>query len=449
MSEQTIHLDYLLEQLTKTFKQNELNLISDVIKTNRIDSVGNTISWFDLATKHQIRCELNTKKQRRTAANDVWRKFCRIMNKNNSNLETVKQTFNSQGELLYETKKKTPSELQEDKNGFTIEKITTNPYGGEFVTYKKDRTNLTVEQIENTVNKLFEDFKDLNKNIFEDIININSEPNNKIALVNLFDAHLDKIPIKDTCKEDSSLERNIQVYKNTIQKIKQELLKIENLNYIIYPVGNDLFHTNTFGLPSTKKGIALEYYGSQEEAYYTICNLVTETIIELSKISPVFVVMIKGNHDEDKITTLGFWLKKYFENYAFFKSLSSHLVEVDSTRNQRKYIQFGKNLIGFAHGDKEKYKIDQLPIFMAQEAPKLWGNTIYRKMFLGDLHHGFEYKFLKSKDQPGVEIEFLRSVGTTDTWHEDFGWIGIPKTAYIQIFDSEEGEYNRIKINIK
>jgi hypothetical protein len=449
MSEQTIHLDYLLEQLTKTFKQNELNLISDVIKTNRIDNTGNTISWFDLATKHQIRCELNTKKQRRTAANDVWRKFCRIMNKNNSNLEIVKQTFNSQGELLYETKKRTPSELQEDKNGFTIEKITTNPYGGEFVTYKKDRTNLTVEQIENTVNKLFEDFKDLNKNNFEYIVNTNNEPNNKIALVNLFDAHLDKIPIKDTCKEDSSLERNIQVYKNTIQKIKQELLKIENLNYIIYPVGNDLFHTNTFGLPSTKKGTALEYYGSQEEAYYTICNLVTETIIELSKISPVFVVMIKGNHDEDKITTLGFWLKKYFENYAFFKSLSSHLVEVDSTRNQRKYIQFGKNLIGFAHGDKEKSKIDQLPIFMAQEAPKLWGNTIYRKMFLGDLHHGFEYKFLKSKDQPGVEIEFLRSVGTTDTWHEDFGWIGIPKTAYIQIFDSEEGEYNRIKINIK
>jgi len=54
-------------------------------------------------------------------------------------------------------------------------------------------------------------------------------------------------------------------------------------------------------------------------------------------------------------------------------------------------------------------------------------------MYLGDLHHGFEYQFLKAKDMPGVEVEYLRTVGTTDSWHEDFGWIGIPKTAYLQV----------------
>lgn len=449
MLEQSIQLNYLLDQLIKIFKQNELNLISDVIKNNRLDSVGNPVTWFDLATKHQIRCELNTKKQRATAANDIWRKFCRIVSKSNSNLEVVKQTFNSQGELLYETKKKTPSDLQENKDGFTIEKITTNPYGGEYVTYKKDNNIFCSQQLEKTVNRLFENFSNLNNNKKTLFFNIAPKPSDKIALVNLYDAHLDKIPIKDTCNKTSTLEKNIEVYKKTIQRIKQELLNISNLNYIIYPVGNDLFHTNTFGLPSTKKGTFLEYYGSQEGAYYTICNLITETIVNLSEVAPIFVIMMKGNHDEDKITTLGFWLKKYFDNYKYFKPEDYFDVIVEFTRTQRKYIQFGKNLIGFAHGDKEKHKINQLPILMAQEQPKMWSDTIYRKMFLGDLHHGFEYKFLKSKDQPGVEIEFLRSVGTTDTWHEDFGWIGVPKTAYIQIFDSEEGEYNRIKINIK
>lgn len=438
--------------MDKFFKPNELNLIKDVLTNNRITPEGLVVSWYDMAIKHSIRCELNTKKQRATAANDIWRKFIRIINRNNQDLQTVKQTLNSQGEILFETKKRLPLDTQENKEGFEIVKITTNPYGGEYVTYNKSDNKLSTQQIENCINKLFTNFTNLpvQKSILsenEELISHNTK--DKIALVNLFDAHLDKIPIQDTCDETSTLEKNIKIYKNTIQKIKQELKNIQNLSYIIYPIGNDLFHTNAFDIPSTKKGTKIEYYGSQEEAYYTICSLVTDTILELSEISNVYVIMIKGNHDEDKITTLGFWLKKYFSNLYNINPNVKNTIEVDNSRLQRKYLQFGKNLIGFAHGDKEKYKIAQLPVFMAQEAPKIWGDTLYRKMYLGDLHHGFEYQFLKSKDQPGVEVEFLRSVGTTDTWHKDFGWIGIPKTAYIQIFDKENGEYNRIKINIK
>ena len=150
--------------------------------------------------------------------------------------------------------------------------------------------------------------------------------------------------------------------------------------------------------------------------------------------------MVKGNHDEDKITVLGYWLERIFKGTN---------VKINFLRKQRKYIKFGDNLLGFAHGDKEKSKIAQLPLIMATEAKELWGQTTHRKMYLGDLHHGFEYQFLKAKDMPGVEVEYLRSVGTTDTWHEDFGWIGVPKTAYLQIFDEKEGELIRQKFNIK
>lgn len=411
------------------FKENELNLIEEVKN-------GRNLTWTALALKYDIDPE-KTIEKRTKKANDIWRKYKRL----NPDLTTTRETYVN-GKLHIQEKKLVPLTMDLPKEGMSIEKITTNAYGGQWITYKNQNQdeNLDYEKI---FSKLLDEIKK-SKELPKKAIVINNS--GRCAVVNLYDAHLDKIPLKSTCGTESTINKNIDIFNNTIDKIITTLESIEKLNQIILPIGNDLFHTNGFN-SQTKKGTQIEYLTSPEDAYYKICEVITQVIIKLSKIAPIKVIMVKGNHDEDKITTLGYWLDKFFELYNVTQS--NHFVSVDMERKQRKYITFGKNLIGFAHGDKEKNKIAQMPLIMAQENASNWGYTKFRKFYLGDLHHGFEYQFLKAKDYAGVEVEYLRSVGTTDTWHEDFGYIGIPKTAYVQILDSEEGEIIRYKYNIK
>lgn len=438
-----------MKSIQKFFNTSEWDLINLVLETGRKSENGTTIKWITLAKKFNIKPEGNSK-QRRTASNDIWRRFLKHIQKHNLDLVTVKQTLNGSGEVLFETRKVLPEVQNYSTEGLIIDKVTTNPHGGEWITYKKPNSYLENKDIlEPTFDKLFEKYQNFSfenedftfrKALIgedtESYFGIKVGP--RIAVLNLYDAHLDKLPIKSTCGVETTLEDNLNVFRNTIDKIIPHIIA-NQVERIIFPVGNDLFHTNGFN-SQTKKGTQIEYYGSPEDAYYAICDVISETILKLSRVADVEVIMIKGNHDEDKVTTLGFWLNRMFYNTN---------VSVDFLRRQRKYIQYGENLLGFAHGDKEKSKIAQLPLIMAQEAKTMWGNTTYRKMFLGDLHHGFEYQFLKAKDMPGVEVEYLRSVGTTDTWHEDFGWVGVPKTAYLQIIDKEDGECSRMKFPIK
>lgn len=415
--------------LKTLFKENEWNLI-----TNYVTNPSETTTWLDYAEKFNIKPE-GTNKQRRTAANDIYRRFLKLLERHNQTVESIFQP--------------------ESFEGLEVSRIIVDHKGQQTTTYVRPKGYTGPLDTEKVIDILFQkhtsrilDFNEKKKRAYAYLEKEEkwfggtkgTEPGTKLAIVNLYDAHLDKLPIKSTCGVDSTLEQNIKTFLKTIDQICISMVN-EDIKEVIFPVGNDLFHTNGFN-SQTKKGTQIEYYGSPEESYYAICDAITEAIHRIAVVptGKVKVLMIKGNHDEDKITTLGYWLEKLFKDTN---------VEVDYLRKQRKYIKFGENLIGFAHGDKEKSKIAQLPLLMAQENKVDWGTTTHRKMYLGDLHHGFEYQFLKAKDMPGVEIEYLRSVGTTDTWHEDFGWIGIPKTAYLQIFDAEDGEIIRKKFNIK
>lgn len=260
------------------------------------------------------------------------------------------------------------------------------------------------------------------------------------AILNLYDAHLDKIAIKSSTGVMSTIESNIERYNKAFNLLVSQISTYDP-ELVLFPVGNDLFHTNNFG-SNTKKGTQLEYYTDPYEAYETICEVVVESIDKLSSMfKNVKVVMVFGNHDYDKIHTLSVLLQTLYAN--------NPTIEIIGDRRQRKYIQYGKNLFAFAHGDKEKSKLDKLPLIMATEVPKLWAESKYRKFFCGDLHHGFQYKFHVSQDHPGVTVEFLRSIGCQDTWHVDNGYIGIPKTASSEIWKSDVGRSAYFEVNFE
>lgn len=258
-----------------------------------------------------------------------------------------------------------------------------------------------------------------------------------LCVVNIYDLHLDKINYKGARDTKTSFMKNRAWFENIAKEMIAELQRI-NPEMICLPLGNDLYHTNGMN-NQTKRGTILEYYLDPHDAYAEVTNLILWFVEELAKISHLYIPMIKGNHDEDKIFLLGYWLDHIYKD--------TH-VKVDFTMDQRKYMKFGENLIGFAHGDKEKNKIHHLPLLMATEQAYYWGQTKHRKFFCGDLHHTQTFKFLAEKDYPGVEVCFLRGLSGTDQWHSDNGYIGVPKTGYIHTFDSKRGELRVDKFNL-
>lgn len=104
--------------------------------------------WADLAEKFNINPNQPDRKRRGDSARLMWTNFVRRVTSQGMTLETVKEIYDRNGNLLYETKKKVPSELPDiDYSNFEVEKVTTNPYGGKWVKYKK-QPGFTKEQIE-------------------------------------------------------------------------------------------------------------------------------------------------------------------------------------------------------------------------------------------------------------------------------------------------------------
>ena len=322
-----------------------------------------------------------------------------------------------------------------EANGIPIESVRHYWHKSKRISLfaKTDSEGLNKQQV---FQRLFDSFKDYKIPTFQ---YPKQSLSSKCAIINLYDAHLDKIAIKAETGENITIEDNIFRYNQGFDTLLASVLT-HNPETIIFPVGNDFFHANDFS-GRTKRGTQIQYLASPEEAYALVCGVAVECIAKLAQTgAKVVIPFVKGNHDEDNVTILGFWLKQLFA--------SAENVEFLPGRMQRNYYQYGKNLFGFAHGDKEKSKISDLPLLMAQEQPNKWAKTIYRKFFCGDLHHQFEYKFLSSKDRPGVQVAFLRSVGGSDKWHVDNGWTGIPKTAYAEIWGKDEGELAGFKVNL-
>lgn len=258
------------------------------------------------------------------------------------------------------------------------------------------------------------------------------------GFINLFDAHIDKISLASETDSNSSIIDNVNRFNLAFDQLLTSIA-IAKPEKIIIPVGNDFFNRNS-AANTTKKGTPMDYNTRFEDAFEIGLKLIRTCIDKARQVAPVEIVTIKGNHDEDAVFHLGLHLDLIYED--------TESVNILRTRHQRKYLKYGLNMFGLAHGDKEKQKIDQLPLIMATEAPQLWADTKYRIFFLGDLHHKIEYKFLRVKDYPGVEVKFLRSVGTSDRWHTDHGYIGVPATAEAYLFSKTKGQIANYSINI-
>lgn len=151
----------------------------------------------------------------------------------------------------------------------------------------------------------------------------------------------------------------------------------------------------------------------------------------LDKHKNVEVVCVPGNHDEFiSIATQNHFKSMYREEPRCY---------VHPEPTTRKYVKYGKNLIGVTHGHQTK---DQsLPGIMAAEKPKEWGETTHRRFFRGHQHHDNRVEY------NGCIVEQFRTLAAKDAYASEHGFLSGRDLKAIT-FDEEYGEVARSIVSV-
>jgi hypothetical protein len=228
-------------------------------------------------------------------------------------------------------------------------------------------------------------------------------------------------------REESGDDYDIKIAEAIVNNVFDELLsytRIFPIKKILFPLGNDFFNVNGKA-NTTVRGTPQQEDTRWQKTFRLGRQLAVGLIEKCSKVAPVDVMIIKGNHDEEKTFYLGDSLFSWFHN--------NKDVFIDNRAMGRKYYSYGKNLIGFTHGSEEK--AERISALMPLEVPDLWAKSKYREFHLGDKHHKIE-----SVETNGVVVRTLRSLVAADAWTFDRGFIGSMRAAQSFLWDAEKGQ---------
>lgn len=195
------------------------------------------------------------------------------------------------------------------------------------------------------------------------------------------------------------------------------------------PLGNDLFQVDHMG-NTTTKGTPVDADGRWQKAFRLVLEFLVGELLEAARqVAPrVRVVMVPGNHDQQRTFYLGEALRLYYRDTN---------IHVDNRPPVRKYLLWRKVLIGFTHGHREKAQ--NLGLIMATEVPQLWAQAEWREWQLGHYHARRQYWHMPLVDERGLVVRVLPSLSGTDAWHMEQGFTGSQKGATLLVY-SPRGE---------
>jgi hypothetical protein len=266
----------------------------------------------------------------------------------------------------------------------------------------------------------------------------NIKKGDSIAVINLYDAHIDKLVLIDETNPGGSVDANCFKFEDAFDKLLTQTL-VYGPETIVFPVGNDFFNAND-NRNTTVNGTAQDSNPFWKLSFIKGYEVIRKCIDKASQFAKVEIVMVISNHDADKLFYLGQMLRATYENHPH--------VNVDDTTRSRKYFKYGSNLLGFSHGHKEKNYVSTLPATIMIENKHIMPEVDYIHHFCGDIHHLEKFQLKTSHDLKGCTISFLRALSDTGKWEYEQGYVGGPKTAESFIFKKDKGLAANLQVHI-
>ena len=207
---------------------------------------------------------------------------------------------------------------------------------------------------------------------------------------------------------------------------------------IILPLGNDILHSDTkFG--TTTSGTQLDTDSRYQKNFARVRNLAVRAAERLRDIAPTTVIMVPGNHDTLSVWHLGDSLECFYHD--------TPRITIDNSPCLRKYHQFGKVMLLFAHGDKGK--LQDYPLLMATEKSSTFGATTHREAHVGHLHKTKVITTLSVQEHHGVRVRIIPSLCAPDAWHSEHAFVANQRSAEAFIWHKDEGLIGTAIYNVK
>lgn len=262
--------------------------------------------------------------------------------------------------------------------------------------------------------------------------------------ISIMDPHVGLQCFKPEANADYNLDMARNLYLWAVNELAALGQGYGAVDEILFPIGNDFLHAELTVMNkgtghATTGGTAQPEMTSWHHVYMAGEAMLRDAITYLSKIAPVHVIQIPGNHDKISSFTLGRVMNAFFWN--------DDNVIVDCSPAPYKFKEYGCNLIGFEHG----HNVAQIRLaaVMANEMPEAWARTAggYREWHLGDQHRKGSAKPSMLEEQ-GVSIEYLPSLTAPNAWHhmKSFNWQ--KRGAMAWIWDYDLGPIARVQVNL-
>jgi hypothetical protein len=254
--------------------------------------------------------------------------------------------FVSTGEVL-----KGSSTLYDDEGNVKLQWVKTDVEKQVMMDTIKELVNKYVEELPKFKKKKF-----LHENSSDDLL----------AVYPLGDPHVGMKAYKDEAGDDWDLATSQAVFCGIFDRLVKTAPHCKKA--VIVNLGDYFHRDNTAGITERGKNI-LDTDGNYLMMVDTGIKIMLQMIKSaLEHHESVKVITIIGNHDDTGAMFLQAALKHMFEDEP--------RVEIDCTSSVFQYFQHGKCFFGVHHG--HTCKADKLPLVMASDKPKEWGDSLFR-----------------------------------------------------------------------
>lgn len=258
------------------------------------------------------------------------------------------------------------------------------------------------------------------------------EAADKLAVVPFGDPHFGGLSWgEETGDENWDLERAESVHVEAVRSLVDVCPSVRRM--LLVPLGDNL-HANDRTASTPKSGHRLDVDGRWPKAVDVFVRTFRFAIDHaLTKVPYVDVIVLSGNHDPDASHALARILKGYYHR--------CRRVYIDTSPRLFRHYEFGKNLLGFAHGHTKRP--NRMSGLMPGLWPEKWGRTKHHAWYTGHVHHDSAMTL-----GDGSLVETFETLAPKDAYAAEGGWLS-GRSARVDVWDKARGREMRIWHRLK
>jgi hypothetical protein len=250
-----------------------------------------------------------------------------------------------------------------------------------------------------------------------------------MAVYPLGDPHIGMGAYKDEAGEDWDLQTAQEVFCGVFDRLVKTAPSCEKA--VIVNLG-DYFHRDNVAGVTERHRHTLDVDGNYMMMVDTGLKIMIQMIdsaLEHHKTVQVFNTI--GNHDDTGAMFLQAALKHMYQDEP--------RLDIGCSTSVFQYFQHGSSFYGIHHG--HTCKADKLPLVMATDKPKEWGESNFRHWLTGHVHHDHR------KEYSGCSVESFRTLAGKDTYAYSGGYRAGQDSKAL-VVHKDYGEVERHTINI-